>query len=85
MDTKAFFPAVQHVAREPKAIGFSRAHAVQSARWWPLILLFAAFHWMSGCDRKIPEPGEPIIERQNEDAAPDDRSRSHETDPGAQR
>lgn len=82
MDTKAFFPALQHVAQESKTIDI---YAVIWARWWPLLLLFSAFCVISGCDRKIPEPGEPIIERQDEKAAPGDRTQNQDDNPGADR
>jgi hypothetical protein len=72
MDTKAFSLAVQYGARGPNTTGISQAYAVQSARWWPLILLFSAFCVISGCQRKIPEPGEPMIEQHDETAAPGD-------------
>jgi hypothetical protein len=82
MDTKAFSLAVQHGTPEPKTAGISQAYAVLSARWWALILLFSAFCVISGCQRKIPEPGEPMIEQHNE-TAPSERIENGE--PGADR
>jgi hypothetical protein len=83
MDTKAFSLAIQLSAPAPKTAGISQAYAVQSARWWPLILLFSAFCVISGCQRKIPEPGEPMIEQHDETAAPGDRVENHSGEPGA--
>lgn len=63
----------------------TKAYAVQSARLWPLILLLSIFCVISGCDRKIPEPGEPMIEQQDENAPPSDRTQSQDNDLGANR
>jgi hypothetical protein len=85
MDTKAFSLAVQHGTPALKMAGISQAYAVQSARWWPLILLFSVFCVISGCQRKIPEPGEPMIEQHDKTAAPGDRIENHNSEPGADR
>lgn len=85
MDTKAFFSTLRKIPQEPKAIDVSQSYSMQSAHWWLLILLVSAFCVIAGCQRKIPEPGEPIIERQNENAAPRDRTENQEDNSGADR
>jgi hypothetical protein len=81
MDSKAFLPVLRPVAHESKTTTVGQ---IESARWWPLLLLFSIFCVISSCERKIPEPGEPIIEPQERNATPDDRTRS-QGDPGADR
>ena len=82
MDTKAFFPALQKVAQ---TIDSFHTYAALPARWWLLMLLFSAFCVISGCERRFPEPGEPIIEQRNEMAVPGDRAENHDDNPGADR
>lgn len=81
MDTKTSFPVLQPVAHVSKT---ATVRQTESTCRMPLILLLWIIGVISGCDRKIPQPGEPIIESQK-NAAPEDRTRSQDDDPGADR
>lgn len=82
MDTKTSFPVLQPVAHASKT---ATVRQIKSTCRMPVILLLSIIDVISGCDRKIPQPGEPIIEPQEKNAAPDDRTRSQDDDPGADR
>jgi hypothetical protein len=69
MDTKACSPTLwQLVTTTTKANSIGQEYAAQSARWWPLIFLFSAFCTISGCEKKFPDPGEPVIAPQDQNA-----------------
>lgn len=84
MDTKTFLPALRKIAQEPKTIALSSSYSMQSARWWLSILLFSAFCAISGCERRIPGPNEPIIEQQNGTVA-GDRTENQDDNSGTER